>query len=339
MTYKDIVRSISYSYTGAKLVSLSDGNVARLWNTETGEVLLRLKDVTAAAISRDGSVMALGLPSQALRIYDTSTGSIKEQLSGAFEHPSFANPIQFSPDGRYLGACSLDSDLLLWEHRLPASRGPKAARISLGSNGKARVYAFSPDNRTIAIAATDSGIYICTLDDHCLQSTLKGHSGCINSVAFSPDGSHLVSGGQDRSIRVWNLATNTSQRLYQAHSVIYSTAFSREHVAVGFMNGHVHLHDIHTGQLAMPSLEGHSSRVTSLEFSADGTRLMSGAKSLCVWDIELAVRGGNNSMFCSQIEIVLHVYKLICVQLHTAISITFTFPAPRRAGFAVRTKS
>jgi WD40 repeat protein len=34
---------------------------------------------------------------------------------------------------------------------------------------------------------------------------LKGHSSCINSVAFSPDGKHIVSGSDDKTIRVWNI--------------------------------------------------------------------------------------------------------------------------------------
>lgn len=42
--------------------------------------------------------------------------------------------------------------------------------------------------------------------------TLKGHSSIVNSVAFSPDGKHIVSGGSDGIIKVWDFATGQLER-------------------------------------------------------------------------------------------------------------------------------
>ena len=47
-----------------------------------------------------------------------------------------------------------------------------------------------------------------------LSEKTNAHSGCINSVAFSPDGTKIVSGSDDRTIKVWDFgAPEPSNRL------------------------------------------------------------------------------------------------------------------------------
>ena len=58
-------------------------------------------------------------------------------------------------------------------------------------------------------------------------ATLKGHTGPINSVAFSPDGKTLASGSWDKTIKLWDVATGKSTATLKGHTdLVCSVAFS-----------------------------------------------------------------------------------------------------------------
>lgn len=48
-----------------------------------------------------------------------------------------------------------------------------------------------------------------------LEKILEGHDGPVYSVAYTPDGKTLVSGGHDKTVRVWNLATGRNVKTLQ----------------------------------------------------------------------------------------------------------------------------
>ena len=51
-----------------------------------------------------------------------------------------------------------------------------------------------------------------------LERTLEGHSGPVSAVAVTPDGARIVSGGNDRTVRVWDLATGRLERTLTGHT-------------------------------------------------------------------------------------------------------------------------
>ncbi|MGO9460102.1 MAG: eIF2A-related protein [Rhodomicrobium sp.] len=116
-----------------------------------------------------------------------------------------------------------------------------------------------------------------------------GHSGSVNSVAFSPDGKTALSGNIDNTVRLWDLATDREIRKLEGHSEqVNSVAFSPDGKTAlsGSLDHTARLWDLATGR-EIRKFEGHSKPVTSVAFSPDGKTALSGSRdhTIRLWDL------------------------------------------------------
>ena len=117
---------------------------------------------------------------------------------------------------------------------------------------------------------------------------LVGHTGYVTSLVFSFDGSWLVSGSLDRTIRMWSLSTGREMRKFLGHDdTINAVALSSDNrwLASASFDRSIRIWDINSGTEAR-KLSGHAGEVTTVAFSADGKWLASGSvdKTIRIWD-------------------------------------------------------
>jgi len=131
-----------------------------------------------------------------------------------------------------------------------------------------------------ATAPAPTPVHLGRVADGSLVRTLKGHTRCVNSVSFSPDGSLLASGSGDGTIKLWRVADGLEVRTLTGHTNrVWSVSFSPDgSLLVSAGSVAIKLWRVSDGSLVR-TLTGHTSVVRSVSFSPDGSLLASGS-----WD-------------------------------------------------------
>jgi tetratricopeptide (TPR) repeat protein len=138
--------------------------------------------------------------------------------------------------------------------------------------------AFSPDDRTLAIASQFGSVTLWDATTGRQRATLLSFVDPTRdggTVAFSNDGKMLAAGDREGVLRLWNVETGELQASFKGHAAeIASVAFSPDGKSVlsGSADKTARLWNVVTGQELL-SLKEHKSRVTLVVFAPDGNRL------------------------------------------------------------------
>lgn len=166
------------------------------------EVYATAPAVGSVGISPDGKTGVAACRSEVV-VFDMNGGGEVRRIPSEFD---LITHVEFSPDGKVLavsggtpqifGALML-LDTLSWK---PLN----VRRVSKDTLFRGR---FSPDGQTIALGGANGAIFLIPLDPSKPHREMELHSDWVMDVAFTPDGSKLVSGGRDKTTKVSSVET------------------------------------------------------------------------------------------------------------------------------------
>jgi WD40 repeat protein len=224
--------SIAFGSNGQTVVLAGYGGQLR-WDAATGR---RIEEgerdsddvLTSLALSPDGELLALGDNGGFLLLRADGKGGVIASAGGLGEE-TYA--VAFSPDGRTV-ARGRTKAVELYD-----TRGNLGKRLSV-RKGAVRAVTFTPDNKKV-LAGTGrtpgqatreaTGEVVCWgLEAAKPKAVVLGeHAGPVYALAVSPDGQTLASGGEDRAIKLWDLASGQEKGALEWHiGPVYALVFS-----------------------------------------------------------------------------------------------------------------
>jgi WD40 repeat protein len=192
----------------------------------------------------------------------------------------------YSPDGKTLVTATRDGKFDLWS----AATGAHLQMIQ----GRPWCAAFAPDGQTLAtVGAEEPTIHLWAAETGRKLRTLKGHETAVSSLAFSPDGKLLASGGiaGDTALRFWDASTGKQVGTLSGHSgQISSLEFARDSetlVSASMDEERVRLWRVSTGKEFRAFAIGEQPLGFHCTLSPDGKTLVLGTSRNCarLWDV------------------------------------------------------
>ena len=192
------IKAVAFSSDGQTL--LSAGMHVKLWNVQNHQEIATLryeKWAFAVDFSPDGERLAVGYENGSVKIWDVQRRRVEATRQG--DTKSLLS-VKFSPDSQRLASAGYQGEIKLWD-----VAGWKLRGTLRTHTGTVKDIAFSDDGKTLA-SASHQVIRLWDVDSGAQLAELQGHSGWVNALAFSSDRTTLASGGDDGTLRFWDIA-------------------------------------------------------------------------------------------------------------------------------------
>lgn len=273
-----------YSPDGKRVITASLDRTARVWDTETGKILLRLQghgaDVFSASYSPDGSRIVTSSADQTAKIWDAETGNRLLSIDG---HTGEVQGACYSPDGTRIATASRDQTARIWDSKTGA------LLLTLqGHKGYVYCVAYSPDGRRLATASSDDAARVWDARTGAALLKLKGHTGSIASVGYSPDGRRIITASLDATACVWDAESGQHLLTLCGHIGYVNSAYyspGGESIVTAGADQTIRLWDPYTAQTVC-TLVGHTASVSSARYSPDGQSIITSSfdQTARIWE-------------------------------------------------------
>jgi len=296
---------VAFSPDGKQLLSGYTNGATRLWDTETGQLILDsmehpgpYSEIRRAVFSPDGSIVATASHDATVKLWNAKTGELigkpLNHLSGR-RKDKMVWSAAFHPDGRILatgtGTVAVNSfkgGIRFWNVETGELLGEP-----IPLSGGVRGLAFSTDGKRLASAYLDGTAQIWDVETRQAIGGPMEHPADVRAVDVSPDGNLIVTGCEDGVARLWDARTQQATPIAFEHDQAISSVDLGAHgqlIATASHDGVARAWDAQTGR-PVGGPRNHPAAVWWVELSPDGSRMATACIDgvARIWPIQAAV--------------------------------------------------
>jgi WD40 repeat protein len=247
--------AVTYDQTGVYVVAgTEEGGRMLIWNRQSGQLLASLPSdvapVSAIAYNQQRQLIAISGRND-VRIYNVN-GSFVSSFYSVFNLA-----LAYNKTGKYLAAGGGSGVVYIYD----LDTNTIVNTLQIG--GWVQSIAFSPDDQSIVVGATNGGLTIWDYKNGVFRESLVGHIGTVRSVLYSPSGKYVFSAGDDKEIMIWELSrAEKAVASFQGHegSILALTLMSNGHyLASGASDGVIKIWDLNTLNLPLTQVSEETS--------------------------------------------------------------------------------
>jgi WD40 repeat protein len=285
--HTDKVYCATFSADGKYVVSGSVDHTIRLWDAQSGNLVLgplemHTDAVICVAFSPSGRRIASGSNDHTVWVWDAMTG---HAVAGPLEgHTGPIMSVCFSPNGERLVSSSSDRTIRVWD----PETGDSLLGPLTGHSDVVRDVKFSGDGTRMVSCSDDKTIRVWdTRSGRLIHGPLRGHEDPVYFVAFSLDGKKFISVSKYRICYVWDTDTGALLRgstgwgttvavpvVFTPNNNTVTVSPDGKWTVSSVKNScAVKIVDLRTGK-DVATFDAHADQVRSVAFSPDGKQIL-----------------------------------------------------------------
>lgn len=305
------VYDAAFSPDGMRIVSASSDMTLRVWDNTTSEQSIIQNNVSSAAVSHNGELIACISKDSTIHILNTITLSEIQRIQTKASYFFYYNPLAFSYDRkRFVINRSKEKGLILWdietgkENQIVSNElygmwstavfSPDGKKLVISNGNNVKIWdidnnkeiksldfnvpiysaVFSPNGKQIVLASYWKDFEILDAETGEKNYTLSGHAAQVTFVTFSPKGDLIISASGDKTLRLWDAKSGACIKVLDG-GVEYAAFSQNEKLVVSVsINNTIRVWDVETGS-CIYIIEGHTDRVRFVSFTPDGLHIIS----------------------------------------------------------------
>jgi WD40 repeat protein len=285
--HKGIVTNARFNPDGSSLVTASEDNTAKIWNTKTGQLLFTLNAhtscVNSAEFSPKGNYVLTGSCDGTFRLWNTSTGRIHQTI--ALTGTGRVSRASFSPCATKILVLTMEGiEAGVWD--LTQSKYIFTLR---GHTGILNSACYSSDGSRILTTSEDNTARVWDAKSGRLLFTYLAHQDAVQGGRFlNADGTQAFTFSADKQAKVWNCTTGTFAFTIDAIFTTLSTGYYSEktkRLMTYRADGHIEVYEPYSNKRLYME-DAPVGEITDVLETVDGLQVVSiGAnKTVTVWD-------------------------------------------------------